>query len=104
MLTSEFIEKMKQLLLAKKQQLLEELAGLSAHTELGMDEEDTAAELPLDEMNQDLISHIKDDLQKIERALLKIQDGTYGVDDAGNEFSEKQLEANPYAEVALDVE
>jgi RNA polymerase-binding transcription factor DksA len=54
--------------------------------------------------SDDSMIEVLDDLQKIERALLKIQDGTYGVDDAGNEFSEKQLEANPYAEVALDVE
>lgn len=104
MLDADFIAKVKQQLLDDKARLEEELAGLSPHIELGTDEEATAAELPLDEVNQDLISHIKADLEKIDKALSKIEVGTYGVDDSGKEFSQKQLEANPYAEVALDVE
>ncbi len=104
MLTPEFIEEMRQVLLQKKLQLEQELLGLQPHVELGETEEDTAAELPIDEQSQDLITHIKQDLRKIDKALAKIDAGTYGVDDEGREFAEEQLRANPYAEVALVVD
>lgn len=100
MLTREFIAQMKQRLLADKQRLEAELAGVEPHTELG-DGEDAAGELALDEVNQDIISVIKADLEKIEIALHKIEDGTYGIGSDGVEMSEERLSANPYADKAV---
>lgn len=101
MISQDFIQQMQQVLLQKKQLLIDELKGLRPHEELGETEEDTAAEFALDEQSQDLITHITDDLARIEKALAKIDAGTYGVDDEGLEFSEAQLKANPYAEKVL---
>lgn len=100
MFTQEFIEKMRQRLLADQKRLQEELAGVAPHTELG-EGEDAAGELPLDEANQDVISLIKADLLKIDTALQKIEAGTYGIGDDGAEISPERLEANPYADKAI---
>lgn len=100
MLTQEFIEQMRQRLLADQKRLQEELAGVAPHTELG-EGEDAAGELPLDEANQDVIALIKADLLKIETALQKIDAGTYGVGDDGADISPERLEANPYADRAI---
>lgn len=100
MLTQEFIEHMRQRLLADKKRLEEELAGLDSHTELG-EGEDAAGEFALDEANQDIIAVIKTDLAKIDSALRKIEVGTYGLDDNGVAISPERLEVNPYADKAL---
>lgn len=101
MLPQSFIDEMKQLLLQKKAQLEEDLAGLSAHTELGETEEDSAEELPVDEANQDVIAVMQADLSKINKALLKIEQGTYGADDDGKEIPEARLKAMPWADKAI---
>ncbi len=100
MLTQEFIEQMRQRLLADQKRLQEELAGVAPHTELG-EGEDAAGELPLDEANQDVISLISADLLKIGIALQKIDAGTYGVGDDGADIPPERLEANPYADRAI---
>ena len=100
MLTKEFIEKMRERLLADQARLQEELAGIVPHTELG-EGEDGAGELPLDEANQDIIALIKADLEKIAVALQKISAGTYGIGDDGQEIPADRLEVNPYADKAI---
>lgn len=100
MLTQEFIEKMRQRLLADQKRLQEELSGIQPHTELG-EGEDAAGELPLDEANQDVIALIKADLAKIDVALQKISAGTYGIGDDGAEIPAERLEVNPYADRAI---
>lgn len=100
MLTQEFIEQMRQRLLADQKRLQEELAGVAPHTELG-EGEDAAGELPLDEANQDVIALISADLLKIGIALQKIDAGTYGVGDDGADIPSERLEANPYADRAI---
>lgn len=101
MLSPEFVENMKIRLLEQKIKLEGELNGVKPHTELGNNYDDTASELPLDEVNQDVIAQIKLDLEKIEHALEKIAAGTYGIDDEGNEISEERLDALPYADKAI---
>ena len=101
MLSQEFIEEMKAKLLEQKDKLEEELAGHSAHTEMGDDEDENADEINVDEASQDTIAIMKSDLMKIERALEKIEDWTYGTDDAGKEISEARLRALPWADTAL---
>jgi RNA polymerase-binding transcription factor DksA len=101
MLTTEFVSEMKQALLLKKEQLTSELAGLSVHTEMGDTQEENADEVNVDEANQDVIAIIKQDLEKINIALEKIELGTYGVDADGQQISEARLRVIPWADKAL---
>lgn len=101
MLTQDFIDEMKIKLLAEKERLTKDDAGLSEHTELGREYDENAQEVELDDVNTDIKSHMKADLEKIEKALAKIEDGTYGTDDNGNEISEERLRAIPWADVAI---
>jgi len=101
MLQQSFIDEMKQKLLAEKQKLSQDLAGLSPHTEMGDDYDENAEEINVDEVNQDMIAAMRVDLQKIDKALAKIKDGTYGTDDEGKEISEDRLRALPWADKAL---
>ena len=100
-LSPDFIAEMKNKLLAEQQRLQDELAGLSAHTEMGDDEDENADEVNVDEVSQDAIAAIKGDLQKIEKALEKIEQGTYGTDDDGQQISEERLRVLPWADKAL---
>jgi RNA polymerase-binding transcription factor DksA len=97
----EFIKKMKQRLLEARKKLQDDLAGLKPHEELGSDVDASAQEVEDDELSQDLIVRLNSDLEKINKALAKIEAGTYGVDDQGRKISEKRLEALPWADKAL---
>jgi RNA polymerase-binding transcription factor DksA len=101
MLTKEFTEEMKQKLLTHKQKLEGDLAGLKPHEELGGDLDSNVQEVEDDEVSQDVIARIKGDLEKIEKALLKIQDGSYGMDDEGKEISEQRLRVIPWADKSI---
>ena|SRR3989338_11463769 len=101
MLSQEFIQQMKQRLEEEKAKLTVDLEGLHAHTEMGEEEDDQSNELQVDEVNQDVIARIQSDLAKIEKALAKIANGTYGADDEGKEISEERLRALPWADKAL---
>lgn len=101
MLSQKFIEEMKQALLAKQQELQDELKGISGHTEIGDDLDAQVQEVETDEVNQDVIAAIKADLVKIETALARIQNGTYGVDEDGNEIPEERLKVLPWADRAI---
>ena len=96
-----FAEEMKQALLAAKQKLKEDLKGLNAHTELGGDDDSNVQEVEDDEVSRNLIARMKLDLEKIDAALAKIENGTYGTDDAGKEISEERLRALPWADKAI---
>lgn len=101
MLEQEFIEKMQGKLLNAKSDLQTELDGLKPHTEFGDDEGDGASEFEVDAVSQDVMGRIKKDLEKIDWALGKIANGTYGTDDEGNEISKERLEAIPWADTAI---
>ena len=92
---------MQQELLAAKQKLKADLAGLSPHEELGGDIDSNAQEVEDDEVSQDMIARLSADLAKIDKALGKIQAGTYGTDDEGNEIPEARLKAIPWADKAI---
>jgi len=101
MLSQEFINEMKQRLEAEKLRLQQDLAGLAPHTEVGDDYDDNAKEVEVDEVNRDLIARMQSDLAKIDKALAKIADGTYGTDDDGKEIAEARLRAIPWADKAI---
>lgn len=101
MLSKEFIEEMKARLLAEKEMLSTDISGLSLHNEVGDEEDENATEVQLDEVNADVRARMEQDLAKVEIALAKIDAGTYGTDDDGNEISEDRLRAIPWADKAL---
>ncbi|MEZ4180328.1 MAG: hypothetical protein R3B41_02325 [Candidatus Doudnabacteria bacterium] len=101
MLNKDFIEKMKARLIEEQAKLQEDLAGLGEHTELGTELDENAQEVEVDMVNANTRAQMSKDLEKIEKALHKIEDGTYGTDDQGNQISEARLEAMPWADVAL---
>ena len=94
-------EEMRKKLLEAQDKFESELAELHAHTEIGDDEDSSADEIQVDEASQDMIAKFTQDLEKIETALQKIDDGTYGTDDEGKEISEARLRALPWADKAL---
>lgn len=101
MLTKEFIEEMRAKLLAEKELLATDSAGLAEHTELGREFDENAQEVELDDVNADMRNRMKGDLEKIEKALAKIDAGTYGTDDEGREISEERLRVIPWADEAI---
>ncbi len=101
MISKSFIEEMKALLLKKQAELEMELKGLKPHEELGTDMDSSAQEVEHDEVSQDVIAAIHKDLEKIEKALQKISEGTYGIDDEGKEISEERLKVLPWADKAI---
>lgn len=100
-LTSDFILEMKQKLLAERSRLEKELASLSAHTEVGTQTDENAEEVELDELNQNLIRRIKQDLEKIDKALKKIEAGVYGFSDDGKPIAKERLMVLPWADTSL---
>lgn len=101
MYTQNFINEMKTLLLQKKQEFENELKNLSEHTELGSDVDSQIQEAETDELNKDLILTLKKDLEKIDTALDKIKNGTYGIDSNGNKIAEDRLRILPWADKAI---
>ena len=101
MLPQQFIDEMKQKLLETKTKLEGDLAGLKAHVELGEDLDSSAQETGDDEVSQDVIAVMKADIAKIDKALAKIANNSYGRDDEGKEISEARLRALPWADKAI---
>ncbi len=100
-LNKQFIEEMKVLLLERKAFLENDLAGLSSHTEVGEDYDENATEVQIDEVSRDLTVRMKADLEKIEAALARIDQGTYGVDNSGKEIAQERLRAIPWADTSI---
>ena len=101
MSSKEFTEEMKQKLLEAKSKLETDLAGLHAHVEMGESEEENSDEVGPDEASQDVIAIMKADLEKIDNALAKIENGSYGTDDEGREIPENRLRVLPWADKAI---
>jgi RNA polymerase-binding transcription factor DksA len=99
--SQEFIEEMRAKLLAQQSKLQDDMSGLHAHTEMGDDRDGNADEVAVDEVNQDLMARIKADLDKIVKALQKIDVGTYGYDESGKMIGEDRLRAIPWADTAI---
>ncbi len=98
MLNQEFIEEMKAKLLAERDRLSADLAGAPAHTEIGREYDENAQEVELDDVSADIRLRVQSDLDQIEKALAKIEAGTYGTDDDGNEIAEERLRVLPWAD------
>ncbi len=100
--SQEFVEKMKERLLEEKERLSDELNELSAHTEMGDEVDENAQEVVADEVSQDIAATLKADLEKIEAALKRVEDGTYGMTASGEQIPESRLEALPWADSLVE--
>ena len=100
-LEQEFVQSMKKRLLEEKQRLGAELKGLPEHTEIGIRDDDNALEASEDEVNRGIKARVEPDLEKIDAALKKIEDGTYGIGVDGKEIPKERLEALPWADKAI---
>jgi len=74
-----------------------ELSSIDQHTA------DTGTELFEDERDQSLIDRLERDLEAIERAFKRLDDGTYGISvHSGKPIPDDRLEAVPWAERTVD--
>ena len=101
MLPKAFIEEMKSRLLEEKKKLEQDLSGLHSHQELGEDLDSNVQEVEDDEVAQDVIFRMKADLEKVNKALAKIADGSFGIGDDGQPIPENRLRAMPWADRAI---
>lgn len=102
MLDKKTIEKQSQLLLEEKNRLQSKIKRLSEFPDYGRNDDDNAKELADFENNLSLEEQIKYLLNKIERALKSIDDGTYGRCSKCKEAIESgRLEIMPYAELCI---
>lgn len=106
-----FIQEMRTRLVEEKTLLEKELVTLGASTELkkstegtaaqfpdyGRSEEDNATEMADFETTRATIKATQERLQGVEQALVRIEEGKYGVTDDGKEIPENRLRANPAA-------
>ncbi len=98
---ADFVNRMKDRLAEEQERINEELGSFAAHTEMGDEADENASEVELDEVNQDIASSLKADLAKIEKALAKIEDGTYGITEDGKEIPQERLEVMPWADSVI---
>ncbi len=104
------IEKLRQVLLKRRQALRKALAGeLSELVELNRaargDEVDMALDSAYDEMNAQLAELESRELAQIEKALERIEDGTYGICEVtGKPIPLARLQALPYTTVRVEAQ
>lgn len=101
-LSKEFIQKQKERLLAEKEKIDSRVKKLKKYPDYGQDEEDKLQEIGDYENNLSLESELEDLLRKINKALLRIEKGTYGqCSDCKGEIEKGRLEIMPYAEYCV---
>lgn len=109
-----FIEEQKKALFAKAEQLEADLAARgvrkgsdasdyrATYQEYGDDEESNAAEYAQTETNLGVVEELEDELKRTNAALLRIEQGTYGIDaKTGKPIRKERLSANPAAETDI---
>jgi RNA polymerase-binding transcription factor DksA len=100
----------RKLLRAEEQRIQQELEGLRAQT--GGDSElsnvdqhpaDAGTELFEEERVQSMIDRLEQDLEAVERAMKRVDDGTYGLSiESGQPIPDSRLEAVPHAERTVE--
>lgn len=104
--TTEFIEEMKQALTKEKEQLTEELEKRAnesegdfqaKYPEYGRNEEENVTEIADYQAIASTTEQSEGRLKEIEETFERIEEGTYGVTQDGEEIPEARLRANPAA-------
>jgi len=103
--SKEFIQRMKDRLLEEQSRLHEEIEAVEEQHPDVEDEDDLAVGEEIEEVNHDIAAQLKKDMQNIEAALSRIENGTYGVCSGGGEdIPEARLEVLPGAETCIEHE
>lgn len=107
MMSNKKQEALRKMLMDKKREIWNEVKeklfqqlGKEYRSEIDtvLDEGDKALSDLAEETNLTLVDLRKDTLEKIDHALKKLEENTYGVcEDCGNEISEQRLKALPFA-------
>ncbi|MDZ7615956.1 MAG: TraR/DksA C4-type zinc finger protein [Patescibacteria group bacterium] len=104
------VEKLRQVLLKRRQALRKALAGELSELEAlnraaSSDEVDFALDSAYDEMNAQLAELESRELAQIEKALERIEDGTYGICEiTGKPIPMARLQALPYTTVRVEAQ
>lgn len=97
-----FTQKMKNLLLAEKQEILKKTADQEADVDTEGDETDEIQANMLIEMSNQLNTRNQAKLVQIDAALKRIEDKTYGIcQDCEDPIPEKRLLMNPYFQTCV---
>ncbi len=112
-MNKEFLEERKKDLLARKENIKSQLLGFTKKTRLNNDyqteweefgekEDDNISEMENFERNLNLEETLETSLGKIDKALQKIEDGTYGkCEKCGNLIEEERLKVFPSASACM---
>jgi RNA polymerase-binding transcription factor DksA len=108
--SGKFLEEMKQILLSRKDKIKEQLGNFAQNDpnqeenynsnfpDFGDKEDENAAEVADFEKNLSLEGNLEQSLEMINRALSKIEDGTYGIcEKTGEPIGEERLRVMPTA-------
>lgn len=103
-MTEQQLENLKSQLIEERRAIIAELMDDEDILNGNMDYVGDSGELAFDNLDKDLVSKIsssqKDTLLNIEKALKKIDEGTYGIcGQCGSEIAFERLEVLPYASV-----
>lgn len=102
-LSKEFIQAQKEKLLKEKQKIDEKIKNLKKYPDYGQDEEDKLQEMGDFENNLSIEEQLNYLSRKIDKALLAIENGTYGRCSSCKQDIEKgRLEIMPFAEFCVD--
>lgn len=105
MYSNDFVEKMKIRMIEEKETLQDELAETLPHPVMDAVREDNAEQDETDNVNQDIIEQLKNDIEEINLALVKIKEDRYGICEVGEEeISEERLEVLPWARTCIEHE
>jgi DnaK suppressor protein len=102
--------KARKLLKAEQERIQRELGELRSETgddgELSTVDQhpaDAGTEMFEEERDQSMIDRLEQELQAVERAFQRVEDGTYGVSiESGEQIPDARLEAVPHAERTVD--
>lgn len=102
MISKEFLQKQKKTLEAEKERLVTKIAELKKYPDYGTNEDDNAKELADFQSNLGLEEQLEVLIMKIDKALLAIDEGSYGKCKKCKEMIEQgRLEVMPYADVCV---
>jgi RNA polymerase-binding protein DksA len=91
-----FLSKIRKALEEEHTEIIRKLSNSDTNIDIGSDETDHIQAIILSNTQSSLINHDKNKLIKIENALKKIADGTFGYcEECGDEIAEKRLLVNP---------
>lgn len=97
-----FLEKQRKALLDEKVRLEERISRLREYPDYGFDEEDNVREISEFESNRSFETQVRYLLDKVDKALEAIDNGTYGqCAKCQNAIEEGRLAIMPYAELCV---